>query len=116
MSTEVKELRVGPGETTKRIMYLSKEFLLNNDSIDVTAGTGSAISVARSCEALTRLNYVTYTDIRTETNILNEKRRTRLVVRLTKTKEFNKLYEENEINRKKKEAEREEQKKVTPSK
>ncbi len=113
--TDIKELRVGPGETTKRIMYLAKEFLLNNDVIDVVAGTASASSVARSCEALARLNYVSYADIRTETNIVNDRRRTRLVIRLQKTTQFAKLYEENEANRKRKEAEREEQK-PTPSK
>jgi hypothetical protein len=115
MSQDYKELRVGPGETTKRIMYLAKEFLLHNENLLVEAGTASASSVARSCEALVRLNYVSYVDIRTETNIINEKRRTRLVIILKKTNQFTKLYEENEANRKKKEAEREEQKK-TPSK
>jgi len=114
MSQDIKELRVGPGETTKRIMYLAKEFLLNNESIDVVAGTASASSVARSCEALVRLNYVSYVDIRTETNIVNEKRKTRLLIRLKKTNQFAKLYEENEANRKRKEAEREEQKNNTP--
>jgi len=114
MSHDIKELRVGPGESTKRIMYLTKEFLLNNDTIDVVAGTSSAPSVTRSCEALARLNYVSYVDIRTETQVLNEKRKTRLVIRLKKTDQFAKLYEENEANRKKKEAQREEQKQANP--
>ena len=106
----MKELRVGPSESTKRIMYLAKEFLLNQDMIDVVAGTASAPSVARSCEALARLNYISYVDIRTETQIVNERRRTRLVIRIKKTSQFNKLYQENEAIRKKKEAERDEQK------
>jgi hypothetical protein len=114
MSQDIKELRVGPGESTKRIMYLAKEFLLNNETIDVVAGTSSASSVASSCEALVRLQYVTYVDIRTETNIVNDRRKTRLLIRLKKTNQFAKLYEENEANRKRKEAEREEQKNTTP--
>lgn len=109
----MKELRVGPSESTKRIMYLAKEFLLNQDMIDVVAGTASAPSAARSCEALARLNYISYVDIRTETQIVNERRRTRLVIRIKKTSQFNKLYQENEANRKKKEAEREEQKQTS---
>jgi hypothetical protein len=113
MSQDIKELRVGPSETTKRVMYLTKEFLLNNDIIDVVAGTASAPSVARSCEALVRLNYISYVDLRTETQIVNERRRTRLVVRVKKTTQFNSLYQENEANRKKKEAERDEQNKQT---
>ncbi len=109
MSQDIKEFRVGPVESTKRIMYLAKEFLLNNDVIDVVAGTNSAEVAARSCEALVRLNYVTYADLRTETNVVNDQRRTRLLIRLKKTAQFNQLYQENEANRKKKEAEREEQ-------
>lgn len=103
MSTEIKELRVGPNETSRRIMYLAKEFLLNNDVIDVTAGTISAGIASRAVEALVRLNYVTYQDVKTETAVVNDKRRTRLVIRLRKTSQFNSLYQENEANRKKKE-------------
>jgi hypothetical protein len=44
---------------------------------------------------------VTYSDIRTETNIADDKRRTKLIVSLTKTSQFAQLYEENEANRKK---------------
>lgn len=109
MSQDIKELRVGAEESAKRIMYLAKEFLLKNDSIDVVAGTYSAPSATRACEALSRLNYVTYADLRTETNVINDRRKTRLVIRLKKTSQFDKLYQENEANRKKKEAEREEQ-------
>ncbi len=112
MSTDIKELRVGAGESTKRIMYLAKEFLLKNDVIDVVSGTGSASYASSSCEALVRLNYVTYADIRTETNVINGRRKTRLVLRLKKTNQFDQLYAENEANRKKKEAEREEQNKL----
>ena len=113
MSQDIKELRVGQGESAKRIIYLAKEFLLKNDSIDVVAGTGTAPFAARSCETLVRLNYVSYGNIRTETNIVNGKRRTRFVVRLNKTSQFQTLYDENEANRKRKEAERQEQTKQT---
>ncbi len=109
MSQEIKELRVGQAESNKRIMYLAKEFLLNNEVIDVVAGTNSAEVASRSCEALVRLNYVTYVDLRTETNVVNDQRRTRLVIRLKKTPQFNQLYQENEENKKKREAAREEQ-------
>jgi hypothetical protein len=98
---ETKELRVGPGENAKRIMYLAKEFLLNNDHIDVVSGTAGATIAAKAAESLVRLNYVSYEDIRTETNVVNDKRRTKLVIRLKKTSEFKKLYDENEANRKK---------------
>lgn len=100
-SEDIKELRVEAGENAKRIMYLAKEFLLNHNTIDVVSGTNSAVVAARAVENLARLNYVTYEDIKTETNVVNNRRKTRLVIRLKKTKDFQKLYEENEANRKK---------------
>ena len=115
MSSEMKELRVGREDTTKRIMYLAKVFLHNNDSIKVVAGTNSAEVAARSVEALVRLNYVSYVDIRTETSVVNEKRRTSLYVVVKKTSQFDKLYAENEENRKKKESERESKQTPTPT-
>jgi hypothetical protein len=100
MSHESKEFRVGGNENTKRIMYLIKEFLLNRESIDLVAGTQGAPIVARAAEALVRLQYVTYEDIRTETKIDEGRRITRIVVRLAKAKDFAKKYEENEAKRK----------------
>jgi hypothetical protein len=111
MSQDTKELRVGPEENSKRVMYLAKEFLLNNESIDVVSGTRGAVTVTRACEALRRLNYVTYDAIKTETVVSNDRRRTGLVVRIKKTSQFKKLYEENEANRKQKESEKNETKK-----
>ena len=102
MSTqETKELRVGLGENAKRIMYLAKEFLINNEHIDVVSGTAGSAVAAKAAESLVRLNYVSYEDIKTETNVVNDRRRTKLVIRLKKTADFTKLYEENEANRKK---------------
>ncbi len=101
LSQETKELRVNPGENSKRIMYLAKEFLLNQDHIDVVSGTAGAPIAARAVETLVRLNYVTYEDLKTETTVYNNHRRMKLVIRIKKTSEFKKLYEENEINRKK---------------
>ncbi len=100
-SEDTKELRVGANENAKRIMYLAKEFLINNEHIDVVSGTQGGPVAARAAENLVRLNYVSYEDLRTETAIVNGKRRTKLVIRLKKTGEFKKLYEENEANRKK---------------
>ncbi len=100
MSQDTKELRVGATENAKRIMYLAKEFLLNNETIDVVSGTAGAIHATRAAEGLVRLKYVTYSNIKTETNIINDRRRTRLVITLKKTNQFTKLYEENEANKK----------------
>jgi hypothetical protein len=99
-SQDIKEVRVGPRDNTKRIMYITKEFLLNNDSVDIVSGTGGANTLASAVEGLVRLKYVTYSDIRTETNVVEGVRRTRLVIKVNKTQLFNKLYEENEAKKK----------------
>jgi hypothetical protein len=112
-SQDIKELRVEAGENAKRIMYLAKEFLLNNEKIDVVSGTQGSVIASRAAENLSRLNYVTYEDIKTETTVVNGRRKTRLVIRLKKTKDFQKLYEENEANRKKLQETREAEKTTT---
>lgn len=106
-TTELKELRVNASENSKRIMYLAKEFLTNSDTLDVVSGTNGAPIAARAAESLVRLKYVTYEDIRTETSITDGRRRTRFVIRLRKTSDFKRLFDENEANRKNAIAERE---------
>jgi hypothetical protein len=106
MSQEIKELRVGPMDQAKRVMYLAKELLLNNDVVEIVSGTNCAPTAASAAQTLFRLNYVTYVDIRTETNVVNDSRRTKFAVTLKKTNQFKKLYDENEAVRKQKEEER----------
>lgn len=97
---EKKELRINSNENSKRIMYLVKEFLINNDYVDLVSGTGGAPVSVRASESLARLGYVTYDGVKTDTTLANNRRRTKLVVRLRKTKDFKLLYDENEEIRK----------------
>ena len=102
----IKEIRIIPTQDAKQVMYLTKEFLLNNNVVDLTSGTQGAPVATRAADTLVRLNYVTYESVRTETSVMNDRRRTRLVIRLKKSKDFQKLYAENEERRKKNEEER----------
>jgi hypothetical protein len=97
---EKKELRINANENSKRVMYLIKEFLLNNDYVDLVSGTGGAPVSVRAAESLARLGYVIYEGIKTDTTLSNNRRRTKLTVKLRKTKEFKALYDENEEIRK----------------
>lgn len=106
-TTGVKELRVTAQENAKRVMYLAKELLLANESLDVVSGTNAAPIAARAAETLVRLNYVTYENIYTDTSIIEGRRRTKFVIRMKKTSQFKKLYDENEANRQKAIEERE---------
>src|ERR1700712_3982818 len=105
MTDDTKSLRVQSTDDAKRTQYFAKELLLAHDVIDVIAGTYSAPTAARACENLVRLNYVTYVDIKTNTNVVNDKRKTSLTIRIKKTSEFKKLYDENEAIKKKKQEE-----------
>jgi hypothetical protein len=96
-----KELRVAAGENHKRVMYIAKEMLLNRETVDLVAGTAGAPTAMRAAETLARLKYITYADLKTETIIVNERRRTRVLICLKKTSQFKTLYDENEENRKK---------------
>ena len=98
----VKEIRVSPNQNAKQVMYLIKEFLLQNEEyVDIVSGTAGSPVATRAAEALVRLQYVTYNKIKSDTTLVNNRRRTRLIIRLRKTENFKKLYEENEEIRKK---------------
>lgn len=96
----VKEFLVNAEDNSKRIMYLVKELLLAHDSVDVIASASSSGNASRAAETLNRLNYTTYENVRTETSVVDNRRRTKLVIRLTKTSEFKRLYDENEAKKK----------------
>jgi hypothetical protein len=97
-----KEIRVNITDNTKRVMYLIKEFLLNNDYVNLISGTGGAPISVRAAESLVRLGYVHYELIKTDT-VLNQKerRKTKLLIKLRKNADFKALYDENEEIRKK---------------
>jgi hypothetical protein len=95
-SPEKKELRINSNENSKRVMYLIKEYLLNNDYVELVSGTGGAPVSVRASESLVRLGYVTYECVRTDTTLVNNRRRTKFIVRIRRTEDFKKLYDENE--------------------
>ena len=100
------QLGVGGNTNTRSVVYEAKKLLLEQESIEVYSGTYGAQTVAQACEQLVRLNYVTITDVRSETNIVEGNRRIKFVMGLKKTSDFQKLYDENEANRKAKQEER----------
>ena len=100
------QLGVGGNTNTRTVIYEAKKLLLEQESIEVYSGTYGAQSVAQACEQLVRLKYVTVTDVRSETNIVEGNRRIKFVMAIRKTADFQKLYDENEANRKAKQEER----------
>ena len=95
------EIKVSPIDNSKRVMYNAKILLGKFDEIELAAGTGGSPVAVRAAESLVRLGYVVYDSIKTDT-ILSQsgRRRTKLSIRLKKTADYLKLFEENEEIRK----------------
>lgn len=110
---EIKRLIIGQYDYNNKAMNMIKEFLFNSERLNIIAGTNSAGIASRAAETLIRLGYITYENIKTETVIEHDKRKTRFVITVKKTPNFLKLYNENLERKKKLEAEREAQKKKT---
>ena len=107
MSSEIKELKVEEFYHFKKVMYLAKELLLSTELLNLVSTTNSSSEATKAAEALVRLGYVTFENIQTLTEVKNDRRSIRLIITLKKTGDFDKLYKENEEERKKKQAERE---------
>ena len=107
MSTEPKELKVEEYDNAKKVMYLAKELLLNGEKMNLIGTTKSSPIATRAAETLVRLGYVTFDNIQTLTDVRNDRRSIKLIITLKKTSNFDKLYKENQEERKKREADRE---------
>ena len=110
MSSDIKELPVGENDRSRKIMYLAKDFLLNTEKINIIGTTRSSSTATRAAETLVRLGYVTYENIQTITEIINDRRVIKLVITLKKTENFQKLYDENLKSKQEKQKESNEEK------
>ena len=84
----------------KWYMYIVKRVLKLKNTVEVRARPSAAAQVVRVCEALKRLGYVTYTNYFTTSVIEGDILQRFLVVSVKKTKEFDKLYDDRENERK----------------
>ena len=109
--SDIKEFQIDSRDFFPRAMNKTKDFLKENKKIKFVAHTNTANLSTRVAETLKRLGYVEFDDVKTETKIVNDTRQVRLVITMHNTANFDKLYKENEEERKKKQAEREERKK-----
>jgi len=94
------EFIINPVDNFKKAMYHIKEILKDKNELTVISGVEGAFTASIVCENLVRLNYVSYKNVSTSTQVHNGKRRISLVIVLQKTKDFQKLYDENEAKRK----------------
>ncbi|MCQ2818358.1 MAG: hypothetical protein MJ252_13915 [archaeon] len=106
MSTEPKELRVASFDSLKKVIFLAKQLLRSSETLNIISGTNSAGTASGAAETLRRLGYITYDNIKTETIIDNGSRKTRFIITVRKTSEFQKLYDAHEEKKKQMEQER----------
>ena len=103
---QIHEIRVEEYDRPNRIMSLAKEFLLKNEKVNIIAGTNSSPSASKAAESLVRFGYVTIENIQTLTEVRNDRRNIKLIISLKKTNDFQKIYDQNKEDIKKKEEER----------
>ena len=105
-----KELYVRREDYPKRVSYLIKEFIKDSKEINVVSSHLGANVVASVCNRLENDMWVNIADIQTKTEVRNEKRKLSFVIRLTKSKDFDRLYDEAAKRKAEYEAQRKEKK------
>ena len=83
----------------KWYMYVVKQVLKTRDTCDIRARPLGAAQVVRVAEALKRLGYITYEKYYTQTVIDKERLQRFIIVKVKKTKDFQKLYDQREAER-----------------
>ena len=85
----------------KWYMYVVKQVLRTRETVDIRARPLGAAQVVRVAEALKRLGYITYVKYYTTTVVTDGRLQRYIIVTVKKTKDFQKLYDEREAERKK---------------
>ena len=83
----------------KWYMYVVKQVLKTRDSCDIRARPLGAAQVVRVAEAPKRLGYITYEKYFTSTVVDKERLQRFITVKVKKTKDFQKLYDQREAER-----------------
>ena len=83
----------------KWYMYVVKQVLKSRESCEIRARPLGAAQVVRVAEALKRLGYITYEKYFTSTIIDKERLQRFITVKVKKTKDFQKLFDQREAER-----------------
>ena len=99
--TKLDTVTLSYNRPAKWYMYVVKQALKSKEQVDIRARPLGAAQVVRVAEALKRLGYITYVKYFTSTTIDNGRLQRFITVTVKKTKDFDKLYEAREAERKK---------------
>ena len=97
--TKLDTVTLSYNRPAKWYMYVVKQVLKTRDSCDIRARPLGAAQVVRVAEALKRLGYITYEKYFTSTVINNDRLQRFITVKVKKTKDFQKLYDQREAER-----------------
>ena len=110
--TKLDTVTLSYNRPAKWYMYIVKQVLKTRDSCDIRARPLAAAQVVRVAEALKRLGYITYEKYFTTTVVDKDRLQRFIIVKVKKTKDFQKLYDQREDERNKMmEAQKKEEKK-----
>ncbi len=97
--TKLDTVTLSYNRPAKWYMYVVKQVLKTRDSCDIRARPLGAAQVVRVAEALKRLGYITYEKYFTSTVINQDRLQRFITVKVKKTKDFQKLYDQREAER-----------------
>ena len=97
--TKLDTVTLSYSRPAKWYMYVVKQVLKTRDSCDIRARPLGAAQVVRVVEALKRLGYITYEKYFTSTVVDKERLQRFITVKVKKTKDFQKLYDQREAER-----------------
>ena len=99
--SKLNAVNISFNRPAKWYMYIVKRVLKEKESIEVKARPSAAAQAIRVAEALKRLGYLEISDYST-TTVVDERGLDRfLVINVTRTNNFNQLYDKREEERKK---------------
>ena len=99
--SKLETVNISLNRPAKWYMYVIKQVLKNRENVDVRAGPLGAAQAIRCVEALKRLGYITYSKYYTTSDITDGRLKKYIIVKVKKTKDFQKLFNEREAERNK---------------
>ena len=97
--TKLEVVNLSFNRPAKWYMYIVKQALQKRQTVDIRARPLGAAQVVRVAEALKRLGYITYEKYFTSTVVDKERLQRFITVKVKKTKDFQKLYDQREAER-----------------
>ena len=99
--TKLEVINLSNKNPSKWYMYVVKQALKTKEKVDIRARPSAAAQVIRVGEALKKFGYITYVKYVTTTLIEDGKLAKFIILTVQKTKNFEKLFNEREVERNK---------------